>query len=298
MLKKIASFQFFFAALILPSLPLPAIGVIVENKMKAAASADSKNDLPSELEEYLDLLMKHPETFGPNGCWQNGEIEIMTNPALIHKIEKQTRLRLLSKGCDDSEAANWSKVGVVAEDNYWVWVRDAVIFPSGVYGTYDRLMWKSGMGGPPGAAILPLLANKKIVVNVHYRHATRSWEIEIPRGQKKEGETLEKAAARELCEETGYYISKCTFLGTIAPDTGVLMTVIPVYCGEVNHSGETQKEYSEAIATNPAFTKDELKQGFARGYIETPIKGLLVKVNCRDPFLAYALLQAELKGLF
>jgi ADP-ribose pyrophosphatase len=75
------------------------------------------------------------------------------------------------------------------------------------------------------------------------------------------------------------------------------MTLIPVFCGEVSHSGETSKEYSEAILENPAFSKEELKQGFARGYIEVPIKGEVVKVNCRDPFLTYAILQAEMKGL-
>ena len=108
---------------------------------------------------------------------------------------------------------------------------------------------------------------------------------------------MEKAAARELKEETGYQISKSTHLGNIAPDSGTLMSIVPVYCCEVSHSGESSKEYSEAIALNPAFSKDELKQGFARGYIEVPISGEIVKACCRDPYLTFALLQAEMKGL-
>lgn len=259
--------------------------------------AETKKELPESISQYLKLFKDHPQAFGPLGKWQQGEIEITLNPEQIKKIENQTRLRLISKGIQEADAEKWSTVGVVAEDNYWLWVRDAVIFPSGVYGTYDRMMWKSGLGGPPGVAILPLLSTRKIVVNINYRHATRSWEIEIPRGQKREGESLERAASRELKEETGYQIAKCILLGTIAPDTGTQTSLVPVFCGEVSHSGETAKEYSEAIVQNPAFSKDDLKQGFARGYIEVLIKGEIVKANCRDPFLTFAILQAEMKGL-
>lgn len=233
----------------------------------------------------------------PLGSWRRGEIEIVLNPDQIKKVENQTKLRLISRGATEIEAEKWSSVGVVAEDNYWMWIRDAVIFPSGVYGTYDRLLWKSGMDGIPGVAVLPILANKKIVVNLNYRHATRSWEIELPRGQKKEGETLEQAALRELKEETGYQLTKCTLLGTTAPDSGVLMSLTPLFHGEVSYSGDTKREYSDAISQNPAFTKQELKEGIVRGYIEVPIQGQLVRVNCRDPVLAFALIQAEGKGL-
>jgi ADP-ribose pyrophosphatase len=290
MLKKVVMIQFFYAFLLLHFIQ----GACQENK---SPPLETKKEITSYLCRYFDLIQEFPESFGPLGKWQQGEIEVILNPELIRKIENQTRLRMISKGIQEADAGKWSTVGIVAEDNYWIWVRDAVIFPSGVYGTYDRLMWKSGLNGVCGVTILPLLSTKKIVVNVNYRHATRSWEIELPRGQKKKGEAIEKAAARELKEETGYRISKCTYLGTIIPDSGTLMSQVPVLCGEVVHSGESTKKYSEAIAHNPAFTKEELKQGFSRGYIEIPIKDELVKVNCRDPNLAYALLQAEMKGL-
>ncbi len=262
-----------------------------------SSAPSSKSELPSSLKRYLDLINQYPKIFGPLGQWQQGEIEITLAPEKIQKIENQTRLRMVSKGIDEADAEKWSSVGVVAEDNYWIWVRDAVIFPSGVYGTYDRLMWKTGLDGIPGVAILPLLASRKVIVNINYRHATRSWELEIPRGGKKQGESPEKAAARELKEETGYLITKTTLLGTLAPDTGALMSLVPVYSADVTHSGDSKRNYSEAIIHNPAYSKEELKQGFARGYIEVPIKGELVKAYCRDPFLAYALLQAETKGL-
>lgn len=259
------------------------------------AESGSK-ELPAPIARYLQLFKEHPESLGPLGKWRSGEIEITVNPEQIRKIENQVRLRLISKGIQESDAEKWSSVGIVAEDNYWMWVRDAVIFPSGVYGTYDRLMWKAGLNGFPTVAVLPLLSTKKVVVNVSYKHATRSWEIELPRGQKKSGESIEKAAARGLKEETGYQINKFTQLGTIAPDSATLTSVIPVLCGEVSHSGESWRKYSKAILQNPAFSKNELKEGFAKGYIEMPINGEIVKVNCRDSFLTFAILQAEMKG--
>lgn len=258
---------------------------------------ENQKEPPTQISQYLELVKNKQEVLGPLGNWKNAEIEIILNPEQIQKIQNQTRLRLIAQGHPEEEAAKWSSVGIVAEDNYWIWIRDAVIFPSGVHGTYERLMLRSGLNGTPGVVILPLLSTKKVIVNVNYRHATRNWEIELPRGHSKEGETPEKTAIRELKEETGYRMSKCTYLGTIAPDTGILVSQLPVYCADVQHSGETNKEYSEAIIQNPAFSKEELKQGFARGYIEVMIKGDMVKVNCRDPFLAYALLQAEMKGL-
>ncbi len=249
------------------------------------------------LSQYLKMINNPRYAFGPLGKWKEGEIEISTDPVQIKRIENQTRLRMISNGVKEKDAEQWSSVGVVAEDFYWIWVRDAVTFPSGVYGTYDRLIWKAGLEGSPGSAVFPLLPNKKIVVNINYRHATRSWEVELPRGLKKPGETPEQTAMRELTEETGYHLSKCTLLGNIATDSSVLSSIIPVYCGEVGHLGDTYKKYSEAIATNPSFTKEEIKQGFGRGYIEVPINGQIVKAQCRDPYLAYAILQAEVKGI-
>jgi ADP-ribose pyrophosphatase len=253
---------------------------------------------PERIKHYLQFAKDHPDLFGQLGAWKKNEIEIILNPERIQKIEKQTSCRLQAKGCTEKEASLWSSVGIVAEDLYWIWIRDPVIFPSGVYGTYDRLLWKDGLEGPPAIGILPILSNKKVIVNVVYRHATRSWEIELPRGRKKAGESEEIAALRKLNEDTGYQTTRCNLLGTMAPDSGVLVSVIPIFYAEVKHSGECSlKKFSKAIIHTPAFTKEEIKTGFSKGFIEMPIKGEPMKVYCRDPYLAFAFLQAEMKGL-
>lgn len=262
--------------------------------ISSSLSASSKEGLAS-LNAYLNLFKQHETAMGPLGDHAQGEIEVLIKPEMIQKVQDQMRLRLIAKGYSEEEATKYSRVGIIAEDNYWMWIRDAVIFPSGVHGTYDRLFWKSGLDGQPGVAILPVLPTKKIVLNVSYRHATRNWELELPRGQRNPKETCEKAVARELQEETGYLSTKCSLLGTITLDSGTLAGDLPVYLAEAHFSGENSKEYSEAIIQNPAFTKEELKQGLLRGYIEIPIHGTLTKVLCRDPVLSYALLLTEMR---
>ena len=109
----------------------------------------------------------------------------------------------MKKGLSVQLAKEWSRVGIIAEDSYLYWIRDAVVFPSGLSGTYDRILWKSSLNGPPGIVIAPTI-HKKILVNLNYRHATRSWEVELPRGLRHKDETLLEASERELHQEISY----------------------------------------------------------------------------------------------
>ena len=167
MLEKL---RFSASCLLLQITPLTALNT--ENYK----GIEPKQETVCPLARYLDILHDPHYDLGPFGHWKKGEIEINTEVGQIQKIEKQTKLRLMAKGIQEKTAKEWSTVGIIAEDNYLMWIPDAVIFPSGVYGTYDRIVWKSGMDGAPGAAVLPLLSTKKIVVNLNYRHATRGWE--------------------------------------------------------------------------------------------------------------------------
>lgn len=237
---------------------------------------------------YLDVL----ERLGsPMGDRTKGEIEIVVEPENIEKIEAFQKQQLIQKGCSEKDAANFSKVGIVAQDQYWMWIRDAVIFPNGTPGTYERLIWKNRLHSKySGIAILPILPDGRIALNLNYRHATRSWEIEIPRGGIKMGESCEQAALRELKEETGLIPASIECLGEMAPDSGVLEGTVPIYIAYGSQEGLSNIEYSEAIAGTLAFTLDEIQKGFIQGYLM--VNGQ--KVPVRDPFLAFALLKRDL----
>lgn len=248
------------------------------------------------LETYFSYMTELDQ---PRGNYQEGEIEIVIDPAEIARIQKIQENRLLKKGVSAWEASQFSQIGIVCEDSYWIWIRDAVYFPNKIPGTYDRLIHKNKLKLPTsGVAILPILPSGRIALTLNYRHATRSWELELPRGSIELGETVEEAARRELEEETGCKVSSLIFLGEVAPDTGVLSSVIPIFMGTVSSQGACLKEYSEAIADILSFSKEELQQGLLQGFLEVSIQGNKTRVPIRDGFLTFALLQAALRSLF
>lgn len=231
----------------------------------------------NEKDLYLQYLNQY-ETLGPFGKAKEGEIEIILDKEKMAELERSTG----------------RKVGIVVNDKYWIWINDAVRFPSGKSGVYGRIMWKQALKGITGVAVMPVLPDGRIVLNRNYRHATRGWEYELPRGAAEVGETIEMVAAREVKEETGMVVDQFYLLGEIAPDTGILNEVVPVVMARVISKGEATPEDEEAIAGIETFTVTELKQGYIDGYLMHNGK----KIPLRDPFLAFAIFQADLRGLF
>lgn len=245
------------------------------------------------LDEYFSMIKQLGK---PEGDCQKGEIEIVLDRSEISQIEKIQENRLIKKGLSEEKAREYSRVGIISEDQYWIWLRDAVYFPKKIPGTYDRLIWKAPvLSRTSGVAILPILPSGEVVLNLNYRHATRSWELELPRGALQAHETEKEGALRELKEETGLEVASLTFLGNMAPDSGALGTVVPIFMGHVSSEGKSNQEYSEAIADIVAFTIEELKEGLLKGSLEVSLNGKRETVPIRDSFLAFALLQAELR---
>lgn len=242
---------------------------------------------------YLQQLNK------PNGDWQNGEIELVVDSAVIEQVSKIQESRLLRKRFSVIDAKQFSRVGIVGEDQYLVWLRDAVYFPNQVPGTYDRIVWKNEFSGRAcGVAVLPVLFSERVLLNLNFRHATCSWELELPRGTAYPHETSEESALREVQEETGAIVTELVFLGDLAPDSGILSSVIPVYLGRVAAQTTSNPDESEAIATSLSFTKEELQEGLRLGYMKVLLHGKEEKVPLRDGFLTFALFQAQLRNLF
>lgn len=224
------------------------------------------------LDKYFDYLGRCP-TLGPLGNADQGEIEIVRDRAKIADIEQQMK----------------RQVGIIAEDKYWIWINDAVKFPNGKYGVYGRIIWRQSLQGIPGVAVMAVLPNGKIVLNRNYRHATRSWEYELPRGGVNPNETIQAAATREVKEETGMVIEELELLGYMTPDTGLTNTVVPLFLAKVVDHQESEPEDSEAIAAIEAFSIDELRKGFKDGYLSVKVGDKVQKIPLRDPFLAFCL---------
>lgn len=247
------------------------------------------------LETYFSYLK---ELSHPNGQHKQNEIQIAVDVDEILKIQQIQEARLIKKGYSIDEAKEYSRIGIVAEDHYWIWLRDAVYFPNKVTGTYDRLLWKSELKDKhSGVAILPILPTGEIALLLNYRHATRSWELEITRGRIEPNESLESAAFRELKEETGLIAAHVHYLGEMAIDTGVLASIIPVFICHVSSQSQSTPEYSEAIGGIISLTKEEVRRALKDGFVEVTIDHQKNRVPLRDPFLTFALLQAEIREL-
>lgn len=236
----------------------------------------------SSREKYLELVKHYPNFIDYQGDFSQGEIQIILDPQEMASIEQSTS----------------REMGVIMEDRYWLWVNDACIFPNGNKGVYGRILWRKSLEACPGVVVMPVLPDGKIVLNCNFRHATRSWEIELPRGLINPGEEIGDAARRETMEETGMLVDYLTLLGKMSPDTGLTNSVIPIFMAKVIEKRVSSPEDSEAIAGILALTVQEIKEAFVKGYYECDVKGVQRQVSFRDPFLAYAILMFELKNDF
>lgn len=234
----------------------------------------------SSCKEYLELAKRYPSLVTAQGSAINGEIEIILDEERMLAIEKSTG----------------RSVGVMMRDNYWLWVNDACKFPNGQEGVYGRILWMRGLDSESAVAVMPILPDGRVVLNCNYRHSTRSWEIELPRGVINEGEKSEDAAKREALEETGMVIDEIVQIGSMPPDTGTVSAVIPIFMAKVVSQQEALPEDSEAIEEILALSFSEIKKAFVKGFLEVEIRGNRLEVPFRDPFLAYALLVGELKS--
>jgi ADP-ribose pyrophosphatase len=66
--------------------------------------------------------------------------------------------------------------------------------------------------------VIPLAPNDQVVMIRQYRHGARKVTLEIPGGLVDLGDTPEKAAARELLEETGYQAEELVKIGVVNPN--------------------------------------------------------------------------------
>lgn len=80
---------------------------------------------------------------------------------------------------------------------------------------------------PGSTAVVPLLDENTVVMELQYRHPAGDYLLEIPAGTMEPGESPPDCARRELQEETGLKASELIHLGKIH--------IIPAYSDEEIH---------------------------------------------------------------
>ena len=80
---------------------------------------------------------------------------------------------------------------------------------------------------PGSIAVVPLLDDNTVVMELQYRHPVGEYLLEIPAGTLEPGESPIDCAKRELLEETGYHARELIGLGKVH--------MIPAYSSEEIH---------------------------------------------------------------
>lgn len=191
------------------------------------------DDSPGDcLEDYLALVKERPELFAN----PRGEIyEILFDPADVRRAQADAHRLREARGMPRGDL----RVGVLAHDPYLTVMREAVRFPDGTYGLYNRLLVTMGV------AMLPVIDGKIVLMN-RFRHGTRAWHLEIPRGCADGGGDFETDARRELAEEIGAEGVELTHLGMLHSSTGCLDETYHLYLARITAIGKP--EAHEAIA--------------------------------------------------
>ena len=79
--------------------------------------------------------------------------------------------------------------------------------------------------------VIPVLGNRFLMVK-QWRHGEKALSIEFPGGVAETDEEPEKAAARELKEETGYTANRIIHLGSMNPNPALMSNHVHVFAAE------------------------------------------------------------------
>jgi ADP-ribose pyrophosphatase len=195
----------------------------------------SKTTRDRRIDKYLAFAAERPELFGPTA---GAGIRILLDRGDIERVEDAMTRELRARGLPETGA----QVGVVDEDPYFWFVRDAVEFPDGGRRTYARVISRSGFG----AAVLPLLAGC-VVLTRQFRHGVRRWSLEIPRGSTEPGHTPEDTARAEVREEVGGEIAELVPLGFVHGTTNLYSGGAYLFLARLTSVGAPQ--LAEAITS-------------------------------------------------
>lgn len=207
--------------------------------------------------DYDKLISEYPELFSN----QSAAIQIVTDSDEILDWQKHRREQL----AQSSKPLEWANIGIVFDDPYFLILRDLVEFPGGFRNGYVRLYSRAYL--EDGAAIvvtLPEMDGKLLLVQ-HFRHATRSWHWEIPRGFGEYGVDSRTQAIIELREEVGGDASEIVDLGSIYHNAAFDGNPANLFLAHMVSTGKSQTE--EGIGEAIWVSVSEFEKMIANGEI-------------------------------
>lgn len=226
------------------------------------------------MENYVDLLHKYDSLFGS----KHDPIRIIDDAGQIELWQKKKQEQLYQRGSNP----NWGEIGVVFDDPYILILRDLVEFPGGFCGGYIRLYNRAYLeGGAAGVVTLPVKENQVLLMH-NFRHATRGWHWEIPRGFGEPGVAAETQACAEVQEEIGVEVDELVNLGLYFNNTGLEGNPIWLFLARV---------------TQDPVVNEEIGVDKLRWVAVEELESMIANAEITDGFTIAAYTRAKLRGL-
>lgn len=118
----------------------------------------------------------------------------------------------------------------------------------------------------PGACVLPVFEDGRLLLVRQYRNSIDDITYEVPAGLIDDGETAEKAAARELEEETGCIAETLRYVTRTVLAIGTSNEQTYVYIGYGITSG-TQRQDEDENIEYALYDMDEVDEMISSGAI-------------------------------
>jgi ADP-ribose pyrophosphatase len=183
--------------------------------------------------DYKMLQQLHPELFTNLDDWHS--IKIITDE---QKILEWQNAQKAAAG-QQPELLSRIDIGVVYEDPYVIMIRDLVVFPKGNIGTYIRSVSPAGLNKGYPIAILPVRGQQILLLDI-FRHATRSFQFEIPRGYGEDHVSAEENARMELKDETNWEAKNIIPLGSYNANTGIEVISVQLFLAKLDENESTE----------------------------------------------------------
>ena len=221
--------------------------------------------------EYDELIRKNPELMKN----QNELLELILDQQVISMWQQQQNRNL------PTELARCNEIGIVLSDPYFIILRDLVRFPDGQMRGYTRLISQASLRGGKAVVVLPVY-QQQILLLYQFRHPTRSWHYEVPRGYGEPGMSIQDNAKKEIIEEISGTIGKLIELGEFYNNTGFEANSVSLLFAELSSVGKP--EINEGIKSIVRLSVSEFEHWIENGTIT-------------DGFTIAAYTKAKLKGL-
>ncbi len=201
-----------------------------------------------------ELLALNPMLFSN----ENAPLKIILNHRAVRDWESQKQAYLQTKDLPSV----WAEIGVVLDDPYFMVIRDLVEFPDGSRNGYSRIVGNPRHRRGPGVAVLPVLGNKVVLLH-QFRHPTRSWHYEIPRGFGEPETSAAENAYKEINEELEGKIANLTELGDFHSNTGLESSVVSLFLATLESYGQPNaaEGITEVLPIEVATLEDWIRAG-------------------------------------